>query len=87
MNKIVFVLGIGRVGLPISLALCEAGYTGYGIDVRPEHIETLLAKKFPFIEKGAKKLLIKTDNFLAKKKSDDFADFDAFLFLFQLKHQ
>ena len=58
-GNIVSVIGIGRVGLPLSLVLCEAGITVYGIDVDSQLISKLKGKQMPFMEKDANPLLQK----------------------------
>ena len=44
------VIGMGRVGLPLSLVLAHAGFNVVGIDVNPERLEKLRKKQFPFRE-------------------------------------
>ena len=58
-SNTVSVIGVGRVGLPLSLVLCEAGFTVYGIDVNTDMISKLLNKQMPFMEKDADSLLQK----------------------------
>ncbi|MBI3722365.1 nucleotide sugar dehydrogenase [bacterium] len=55
----VAVVGVGRVGLPLALYLADHGMAVVGIDVDPKRIETLRAKRMPFIEHGAGELLEK----------------------------
>lgn len=55
----VAVVGVGRVGLPLALYLCDKGMTVHGIDVDEKRISTLRAKGMPFIEAGADALLQK----------------------------
>jgi len=59
LNKIISIIGIGRVGLPLSLTFAEFGFKVYGIDIDEKLIEKLKNKEMPFIEKGAKILLQK----------------------------
>ncbi|MBN2367675.1 nucleotide sugar dehydrogenase [Candidatus Woesearchaeota archaeon] len=78
MGKTISVIGIGRVGLPLSLAFAEAGFMVYGIDVDLDHIDKLRHKEMPFIEIGAEELLekhagsmfIPTSDFSFVKDSD-----------------
>jgi len=58
MKKIAIV-GIGRVGLPLSLAFAEAGFKVFGIDTNEDLVNILNAGKMPFWEKGGLKLLKK----------------------------
>src|SRR4051812_19887049 len=59
MNKknVISVIGIGRVGLPMSLFLADNGYTVYGMGRTPEKIEALKKGVMPFIEEGDELLL------------------------------
>ncbi|MFH1895422.1 MAG: nucleotide sugar dehydrogenase [archaeon] len=61
-QKIVSVIGIGRVGLPMCLSLAEAGYKVFGIDVRKEYLEKIKKKEMPFVEDNAQELLEKHVN-------------------------
>lgn len=58
MKKIA-VIGIGRVGLPLSLVFAEVGFKVFGIDVNENLIKTLNRGKMPFLEEGAPPLLKK----------------------------
>jgi UDP-N-acetyl-D-mannosaminuronic acid dehydrogenase len=53
------VIGLGRVGLPFSLVLAEAGYRVVGIDTDPNKLAAISTKMMPFKEEGAAKLLQK----------------------------
>ncbi len=53
------ILGIGRVGLPLSLIIAETGFTVYGIDVREDYVNLIKSKKMPFVEEEAQELLEK----------------------------
>lgn len=53
------VLGIGRVGLPLSLAFVDAGFTVYGIDINEDYLNILKKGQMPFIEKGTQDILNK----------------------------
>ena len=55
----VAVVGLGRVGLPMALALAERGLEVIGVE-RDERVRRLLAeRKMPFIERGCDELLEK----------------------------
>ncbi|MBW3020800.1 nucleotide sugar dehydrogenase [Candidatus Woesearchaeota archaeon] len=56
------IIGLGRVGLPLSLSFCKAGYTVYGMDKDKELIEKLQKGVMPFMEKGAGELLRRYHN-------------------------
>lgn len=57
MKKRIAVVGIGRVGLPLSLIFAEAGFKVFGIDVNQDLISTLKKGNLPFIEEEALPLL------------------------------
>ena len=61
MNKIC-VIGLGRVGLPLSLSFANKGFEVHGIDINENLISDLNKGKMPFIEKNADPLLKKTLN-------------------------
>ena len=56
-DKTISVIGIGRVGLPLSLTLADAGFKVFGIDIDKKLVENLNNKKMPFMETGAQELL------------------------------
>lgn len=47
MSKIVSVVGLGYVGLPLAVALCESGFTVNGLDVNSEKLNQLNIGKSP----------------------------------------
>lgn len=55
----VAVVGIGRVGLPLSLFLANKGYKVYGLDVDASKIAVILKGEMPFKEENAEDLLKK----------------------------
>ncbi len=61
-KKNVAVIGIGRVGLPLSLVFADEGYTVYGIGRDQLKIQSIEKGVMPFIEEGAEKLLKKYVN-------------------------
>lgn len=78
MNKKikVTVIGIGRVGLPLSLVLADKGFTVYGIGRDIEKINKMSNGQMPFIENGAQALLKKhiKKNFFATTDYSSIAD-------------
>ena len=58
------VIGIGRVGLPLSISMASKGINVIGIDINEQVIDSVNSKIFPFKEEGYDKL-IKEVNFLA----------------------
>lgn len=47
MSKIVSVVGLGYVGLPLAVALCESGFTVNGLDVNSEKLNQINIGKSP----------------------------------------
>lgn len=61
-NRIVIVGGGGHVGLPLSLALANVGFSVTAYDISIDVVKMLNQGKVPFIEKGAEDLLLKVLN-------------------------
>ncbi|HEV1998108.1 MAG TPA: nucleotide sugar dehydrogenase, partial [Candidatus Dormibacteraeota bacterium] len=53
----VAVIGLGRVGLPLALALAERGLRVHGVDVNQEYLDFLANGRMPFWEEGGEALL------------------------------
>ena len=53
----VIVIGLGRVGLPLSLYLEKLNFKTLGLDKNIELINKLKNKKMPFVENGCDKLI------------------------------
>ena len=53
----VAVIGLGRVGLPLALALAERGLRVHGVDVNQEYLDYLSRGRMPFWEDGGEALL------------------------------
>tara|TARA_B100001173_G_C16005303_1_gene555257 strand:+ start:223 stop:1488 length:1266 start_codon:yes stop_codon:yes gene_type:complete len=53
-------IGLGKLGLPVALAIEDKGHKVFGYDVNPEVKEILDKKKLPYKEKGAEELLEKS---------------------------
>jgi UDP-glucose 6-dehydrogenase len=51
-NDKVCVLGMGFIGLTLAATLAEAGNDVFGVDVIPEVVDSLRAKKCYFFEPG-----------------------------------
>lgn len=72
-NRIVIVGGGGHVGLPLSLALANVGFSVTAYDISTEVVEMLNSGEVPFIEKGAEDLLLKVlknKSFVASDQPD-----------------
>lgn len=62
LNNNLVIVGVGRVGLPLSLVLAKEGFNVTGIDISQEKLETISKGALPFIEEGAGQLLKKFYN-------------------------
>ena len=63
------IIGVGRIGLPLSLSLIENGYKVIGIDSNIETIKSINEGKIPFIEPGY-------DELINSKKLEVFSDYN-----------
>lgn len=70
------VIGLGRIGLPLSLVAADAGINVTGIDIKEELIKDLLSKRTPFYEPYMEELLNKhcQKNFYPKLQEDAIED-------------
>lgn len=59
-NFTLAVVGVGRVGLPLSVAFASKGVKVIGIDINPEHVAQLEKGKVPFFEPKLEELLLKS---------------------------
>jgi len=59
MGTGVAVIGLGRVGLPMSLLLAEKGFQVYGLDISADAVARLGTGEMPFWEAGTTELLQK----------------------------
>ena len=55
------VIGIGRVGLPLSISMASKGIKVVGLDINESVIESVNNKIFPFKEAGYDDLIKKVD--------------------------
>jgi len=69
-KRIVIVGGGGHVGLPLSLALANVGFSVTAFDISTDVVEMLNSAQVPFIEKGAEDLLRKVLGNKSFKASD-----------------
>ena len=53
----VAVIGVGRVGLPLSLFLADHNQEVFGIDIDKQKITLITKGQMPFLEEGAEPLL------------------------------
>src|SRR5438093_11393153 len=58
----VAVVGMGRVGLPLSVAVAAAGYRVVGVDVDAARRRSIELGKLPFHEPGAEQPLLEAVN-------------------------
>ncbi len=70
-NKIIAVIGIGRLGLGLSLNFERAGFKVFGNDIRNIHVKNINNKKFKSIEPGINKLLKRSKKFYVTNSLKD----------------
>ena len=75
------VIGLGYVGLPLSLAACAAGFRVRGFDVNQERVEGLNGGRSPLrhIDEAKIAAVRKDDRFAATSDSRQLSDVDAIL--------
>lgn len=56
-SKDIAIIGIGRVGLPLSLSLAEVGFSVIGVDINSDVVKQVNNKKMPFNETGCDELI------------------------------
>lgn len=56
-NKKVLIIGLGYVGLTLSMRLSEEGFEVYGYDKNKKLIRSLKSRKIPFYERGLQKFI------------------------------
>lgn len=57
MIKRIGIVGLGKLGLPLALAFASRGFKVIGVDINPEVIESIKAKRF-YYEPGVTELLL-----------------------------
>ncbi|WP_207485269.1 nucleotide sugar dehydrogenase [Arenibaculum pallidiluteum] len=75
------VVGLGYVGLPLSLAACEAGYSVVGFDINEQVVEELNGAHSPFPHIAAERIQAarKDDRFVATGNGPLLGEVDAIL--------
>ncbi|MDD2523476.1 MAG: nucleotide sugar dehydrogenase [Endomicrobiaceae bacterium] len=70
------VIGLGYVGLTTALGFSEKGFKVYGIDNNKEKLNSIIANKIPFFEKGLPEILNKKLNkkFFVKNSLSECVD-------------
>lgn len=76
--KIAFI-GLGKLGLPVALAIESKGFNVKGWDIDPKVSEILKTKKLPYQEQGAQELLEKTE--IELKEPEFLKDWADILFI------
>lgn len=79
------VVGLGKVGLPLTLVLAEAGHDITGFDVTPDRVKARLALPIDDGEVGLGEL-IRSQTFRFADSLDELADLDAVLVIVQTPH-
>ncbi|WP_448188655.1 nucleotide sugar dehydrogenase [Azospirillum sp. sgz301742] len=77
----VAVVGLGYVGLPLSLAACEAGFRVIGYDIDTQTVDRLNGGRSPLPHIGDERIgtMVKAERFSATTDSARFAEADAIL--------
>jgi UDP-N-acetyl-D-mannosaminuronic acid dehydrogenase len=78
-ERVVSVIGLGRVGLPLALCFADRGLRVLGVDHDPAVLESLRTGRMPFEEPGAQELLDRvsaTDRFELADRAADAARAD-----------
>jgi len=75
------VIGLGYVGLPLSLAACKAGFRVLGFDINRDRVERLNAGKSPLQHIGEGKIvtMLREDRFKATSDFRQLSEADAVL--------
>ena len=60
INKNIGFIGLGKLGLPVSLAIEKKGYKIYGNDILMNVKKIFKSRKYPYQEKYTEDLLKKT---------------------------
>lgn len=77
------VIGLGRLGLPVALAMESKGHEVVGFDINPAVSDILATRKLPYHEQGAQELLDKTNI----KFSNDFTGCEIVFISVQTPHE
>lgn len=75
------VLGIGRLGLGLSLLIEKAGYNVMGIDINEEYVKQLNNKTFKSKEPEYENLLINSKNFRASLNLEEGLEYSDIIFI------
>jgi len=79
-------LGLGKLGLPVALAIEEKGHTVFGHDVNPTVLKSIRTKSINYKEEGAKELLNKS-NLKIKNIGDLVKECDIIFVPIQTPHE
>ncbi|MEX0269689.1 UDP-glucose/GDP-mannose dehydrogenase family protein [Leptolyngbyaceae cyanobacterium UHCC 1019] len=71
-NRIVSVVGLGKLGVPMVACLAEKGFTVIGVDVNPVAIDQVNAGKAPVQEPGLDEMLYRNREHI--RATADYAD-------------
>jgi UDPglucose 6-dehydrogenase len=79
-------LGLGKLGLPVALAIESKGHKVIGTDINPLTLEKIISKKLDYKEKGAEELL-KNSKIKIKNISDIVSESDIIFVPIQTPHE
>lgn len=81
------IAGMGKLGLPVGLAIESRGHEVYGYDVRPEPYEYIEKREIPYQEEGVPELLEKTNIKMVKELGELVVNSDIIFCPVQTPHE
>ena len=82
MNKNISIIGVGRLGICVSLCLEQVGYNVLAVDVFPDYVDKINKKNLISNEPSVTKLLEESKNFKASLNLKDALDFSDIIFIY-----
>ena len=76
------VIGIGRLGICVSLVLEKAGYNVLGVDIYPEYVKKINNKTLVSPEKGVTKMVQESKNFRATTNLEEALNHSNLIFIY-----
>lgn len=80
------MIGLGKLGLPVALAIESRGHEVIGYDINPKVEEYIRRRKIPYKEKGIQPLLNSTKLHVAKSITEVMAESDIIFLAIQTPH-
>jgi len=82
MSKNISVIGVGRLGICVSLCLEYAGYNVLGVDIFPDYVNKINNKTLKSEEPNVEKMLHGSKNFRATTSLEEALAFSDLLFIY-----